>query len=53
MVVGGWEEIKLTTSLCKVLEESEVCQFGGFPPSKKTLGFFYLQIYVNLFDEYS
>jgi hypothetical protein len=37
----------------EVLEESEVCQFGGFPPRKKTPGFFYLQIYVDFFDEYS
>jgi hypothetical protein len=35
MVVGGWEELKLTTSLRECLEESEVCQFGGFPPRKK------------------
>jgi hypothetical protein len=34
------EELKPTTSLCEKLEESEVCQFGGFPPRKKSPGFF-------------
>jgi hypothetical protein len=43
---------KLMTSLCEGLQESEVCQFGGFPQSKK-LPDFYLQISVDFFDDKS
>jgi hypothetical protein len=43
---------KLMTSLCEGLQESDVCQFGGFPQSKK-LPDFYLQISVDFFDDKS
>jgi hypothetical protein len=47
------EELKPMTSLCEELEESEVCQFGGFPPRKKTPGFFTFRLTWIFFDEYS